>query len=201
MEHGWTNPNWKPQRVNAPKYNAFMANGFKYDTLQPTEDGGSLSATRSNIVKYFAGPGKSFGSDAVLGQSSGNNVVLLRYADILLIYAEATLAGAGSSSDPKALDALNKVRSRAGLAPKTSFTEDDILHERRVEFAFEGDYWYDIQRQGFAKAKAMIEKQNRGTVTAPNYVTTFTEDRMYLPIPAGEIVQDPELGKDPVPYY
>lgn len=201
MEHGWTNTSWKPQRVNAPRYNAFMANGFKYDTLQPVEDGGSLSPTRSNITKYFAGPGKSFGGDAVLGQNSGNNVVLLRYADVLLIYAEATLAGAASSSDAKALQALNLVRSRAGLAPRTSFTLDQILHERRVEFAFEGDYWYDIQRQGYAKAKAMIEKQNRGTVTGATYLTNFSEDRMYLPIPAGEIVQDPELAKDPVPYY
>lgn len=47
----------------------------------------------------------------------------------------------------------------------------------------------------------MIEKQNRGTVTGANYITNFTEDKMYLPIPSGEIVQDPELGKDPVPYY
>lgn len=201
MEHGWTNPNWKPQRVNAPKYNAFMANGFKYDTLVSADEGGNLNATRSNIAKYFAGPGKSFGSDAVLGQNSGNNVVLLRYADILLIYAEATLVGAASTTDAKALAALNKVRARAGLSPRTSFTLDDILHERRVEFAFEGDYWYDIQRQGFAKAKAMIQKQNRGTATGANYITTFTEDKMYLPIPAGEIIQDPELAKDPVPYY
>ncbi|GAB3890502.1 RagB/SusD family nutrient uptake outer membrane protein [Larkinella knui] len=201
MEHGWTNPSWKPQRANAPKYNAFMANGFKYDTLQPTADGGSLSPTRSNILKYFAGPGKSFGGEPVLGQNSGNNVVLLRYADILLIYAEATLAGAASTSDAKALQAVNAVRTRAGLSPRTSLTLDQILHERRVEFAFEGDYWYDIQRQGFAKAKAIIEKQNRGTVTGATYVTNFTEDKMYLPIPSGEIVQDPELGKDPVPYY
>ncbi|GAB3500200.1 RagB/SusD family nutrient uptake outer membrane protein [Spirosoma knui] len=201
MEHGWTNPNWKPQRANAPKYNAFMAGGFKYDTLQPTEDGGSLSPTRANLVKYFAGPGKSFGGETVLGQNSGNNVVLLRYADILLIYAEAVLAGGASTSDASALDAFNKVRTRAGLVAKTSITNDDILHERRVEFAFEGDYWYDIQRQGYAKAKAIIEKQNRGTVTAPTYITNFTEDKMFLPIPAGEIVQDPELGKEPVPYY
>ena len=201
MEHGWTNLNWKPQRANAPKYNAFMASGFKYDTLQPTEDGGSLSPTRSNIVKYFAGPGKSFGGESVLGQNSGNNVVLLRYADILLIYAEATLAGAASTNDAKALEALNKVRSRAGLTPRTSITADNILHERRVEFAFEGDYWYDVQRQGFAKAKSIVEKQNRGTVTGATYITNFTEDKMYLPIPAGEIVQDPELGKEPVPYY
>lgn len=201
MEHGWTNPAWKPQRANAPQYNAFMANGFRYDTLQSTDAGGSKNATRSNIVKYFAGPGKSYGGEPVMGQNSGNNVVLLRYADMLLIYAEAILGTSASTSDAKALAALNQVRSRAGLPAKSSITIDDILHERRVEFAFEGDYWYDIQRQGFAKAKAIIEKQNRGTADAANYVTNFTEDKLFLPIPAGEIVQDPELGKDPVPYY
>ncbi len=202
MEHGWTNPNWKPQRPNAPKYNAFMANGYKYDTLQPIEDGGAKNAVRANITKYFAGPGKTFGGEPVLGQNSGNNVVLLRYADILLIYAEATLAGAASTTDASALQALNAVRARAGLPAKTSITNDDILHERRVEFAFEGDYWYDIQRQGYAKAKAIIEKQNRGSVDGgPNYITTFTQDRMFVPIPAGEIVQDPELAKPAVPYY
>lgn len=201
MEHGWTNASWKPQRVNAPKYNEFMAGGFKYDTLQPADAGGNLGPTRSNIAKYFAGPGKSFGGESVLGQNSGNNVVLLRYADILLIYAEAVLGTNASTNDASALDAVNKVRKRAGLGPKTSVTLDEILHERRVEFAFEGDYWYDIQRQGFTKAKAMIAKQNRGSVNAPNYITTFTEDKMYLPIPAGEIVQDPELSKEPVPYY
>ena len=201
MEHGWTNLNWKPQRVNAPKYNEFMANGFRYDTIQPTADGGSMNATPSNIAKYFAGPGKSFGGEPVMGQNSGNDVVLLRYADVLLIFAEATLGTAASTTDAKALEALNAVRNRAGLPARTSFTLNDILHERRVEFAFEGDYWYDIQRQGFTKAKQMIEKQNRGTVTGANYITNFTEDKMYLPIPAGEIVQDPELGKEPVPYY
>jgi len=201
MEHGWTNPNWRPQRANAPKYNAFMANGFVYDTVRTADEGGNLNATRSNIVKYFAGPGKSFGGEPVNGQNSGNNVVLLRYADILLIYAESVLAGQASTADAKALAAVNQVRARAGLPAKAALTLDDILHERRVEFAFEGDYWYDIQRQGFAKAKAIIEKQNRGTATAPNYITNFTQDKLFLPIPAGEIVQDPELGKDPVPYY
>jgi hypothetical protein len=61
------------------------------------------------------------------------------------------------------LEAVNKVRSRAGLADLTSLTKDIILHERRVEFAFEGDYWFDIQRQGFTKAKQILEAQERGT--------------------------------------
>lgn len=202
MEHGWTNPNWKPQRANQPKYNEFMANGYKYDTLQSVDDGGAKNAVRANIAKYFAGPGKTYGGESVLGQNSGNNVVLLRYADILLIYAEATLAGAASTTDASALQALNAVRARAGLPARTSVTADNIFHERRVEFAFEGDFWYDIQRQGYAKAKAIIEKQNRGSIEGgANYITTFTEDRMYLPIPAGEIIQDPELAKPAVPYY
>lgn len=204
MEHGWEKLEWKPQRPNATAYNAFMANGYRYDTLQPDTDGGMKNAVRANIAKYFAGPGKSFGGEPVNGQNSGNNVVLLRYADVLLIYAEAVLgeSGGASTTDASALTALNAVRSRAGLSPKTSFTMAEVLHERRVEFAFEGDYWFDIQRQGFAKAKEIISKQNRGSVEGgANFITTFTEDKMYLPIPASETVQAPALLKPAVPYY
>mgnify|MGYP003886913059 CR=1 FL=1 len=202
MEHGWSKPEWKPQRPNNPAYNEFMANGYVYDTIQPTDAGGAKNATRSNIVKYFAGPGKGFGGEPVLGQNSGNNVVLLRYADILLIYAEAILAGGNSTNDPAALAAFNAVRDRAGLSPKTVITADDIFRERRVEFAFEGDFWFDIQRLGFEKAKAFIESQDRGSLDGgPKYITTFTEDKMYLPIPAGEVVQAPQLNQPPVPYY
>jgi hypothetical protein len=199
MEHGWTKSDWKPQNSNAT-YNSFMANGYVYDTIQPVGDGGQKNSTRANIAKYVVGPGKSFGGETVIGMNTGINTMILRYADVLLIYAEAVLGTSGSTSDASALAAFNKVRQRAGLLPKTSITLDDIMHERRVEFAFEGDYWFDIQRQGFAKAKQIIEAQNRGTADNPVYVT-FTEQYMYLPIPAGEILQDPELAKDPVPYY
>jgi hypothetical protein len=126
--------------------------------------------------------------------------MLMRYSDVLLIYAEAILAGGASTSDAAALNAFNKVRTRAGLPEKTAITIDDIMKERRMEFAFEGDYWYDIQRQGFAKAKQIIEAQDRGEIGKPLYVT-FTENYMYLPIPSSEILQDPELAKDPVPFY
>lgn len=202
MEHGWAKSEWKPQRPNNPAYNEFMANGYVYDTVRSTETGGTLNATRSNIVKYFAGPGKAFGSDAVIGQNSGNNVVLLRYADILLIYAEAVLAGGASTTDAGALAAFNAVRQRAGLPAKTVLTPDDIFKERRVEFAFEGDFWFDVQRLGFEKAKAFIEGQDRGSINGgPRYITTVTQDKMFLPIPAGEIVQAPELNKPAVAYY
>ena len=200
MEHGWSRLDWKPQRDASPAYNAFMANGYVYDTLQATTDGGQKNTTRSNIAKYVVGPGKAYGGESVLGMNTGINTMMLRYADILLIYAESVLATNTSTTDEEALKAFNKVRRRAQLPEKNSVTLEDILHERRVEFAFEGDYWFDIQRQGYAKAKQIIEAQNRGTFDTPNYVT-FTENYMHLPIPAGEILQDPELAKDPVPYY
>ncbi len=199
MEHGWSKPEWKPTNSSAA-YNAFMANGYKYDTIQAVGEGGEKNSTHSNIAKYVVGPGKSFGGETVLGMNTGINTMMLRYADVLLIYAEAVLGTQGSTSDASALSAFNKVRTRAGLLSKESITLDDVMHERRVEFAFEGDYWFDIQRQGFAKAKQIIEAQNRGTYTYEQHVT-FSEQYMYLPIPAGEILQDPELSKEPVHYY
>jgi starch-binding outer membrane protein, SusD/RagB family len=199
MTHGWSRPQWKPQNSNA-EYNAFMANGYKYDTLQPVGKGGQKNSTRANILKYVVGPGAAYGGEAVIGMNTGINTMMLRYADVLLIYAEAILGTQASTSDTKALDAFNQVRERAGLDPVSSFTMDDILRERRLEFAFEGDYWFDIQRQGYAKAKEIIEAQNRGTAEVPNYVT-FPESAMFLPIPAGEILQDPALAEPPVSYY
>jgi starch-binding outer membrane protein, SusD/RagB family len=103
------------------------------------------------------------------------------------------------------LTAFNKVRNRAGLPSKSSITIDDILHERRVELAFEGDYWFDLTRQGYAKAKQIIEAQNRGWVNADGSRTvqtpSFNENQMFLPIPIGETAQNPNLLEPAVSYY
>ncbi len=199
MEQGWSMPAWKPKTADAD-YNTFMANGYVYDTIQAVGKGGQKNATRSNIAKYVVGPGDKYGGEGVIGMNTGQNFMIMRYADVLLIYAEAVLGTNASTSNGAAVEAYNQIRRRAGLSEKLTITKDDILKERRVEFAFEGDYWFDIQRQGFTKAKQIIEAQNRGSVDAAAHVT-FTEQYMYLPIPAGEILQDPELSKDPIPYY
>jgi starch-binding outer membrane protein, SusD/RagB family len=217
MEQGWEHRSWVPQKLplddgsftaDATAYNAFMANGYVYDTIQATAQGGELNGTRSNIAKYVVGPGSSYGSESVIGMNTGINYMVQRYADVLLIYAEATLAGAESTADAAALGYVNDVRDRANLTPLPSpLTLENVLQERRVEFAFEGDYWYDLQRQGFTKAKAIIQAQNRGTVggtptwSVPVYITTFTNSMMYLPIPTSESLQDPSLLEEPVHYY
>ena len=130
---------------------------------------------------------------------------ILRYADILLIYAEAVMNGTGSTSDASAVAAFNLVHERAGLAPVTSITMDDILHERKVEFAFEGDYWFDIQRQGRAAASAIVSVQDRGTIGDDGTVNSEffdfpAEFNMFLPIPQGETVINPLLLGEPQSY-
>jgi hypothetical protein len=202
MEHGNVYPAWKPTREGNAAFNTFMANGYRYDTAQASPLGMKTS-TRANIAKYVVGPGSS--SEPVLAQKTQICTYILRYADVLLIYAESVLGNNASTSDPTALAALNKVRARAGLAPKTSFTKDEVLHERRVELAFEGDYWFDIIRQGFQKAKQIIESQNRGykndngseTIVRP----AFNQNQMLLPIPISEASQNPLLTQPPVAYY
>jgi starch-binding outer membrane protein, SusD/RagB family len=206
IEHGDHYPQWKPQRENSPAYNAFMAGGYRYDTLQPAPMGVNKTQSRTHIAKYLVGPGGAFGGDPLVqSQKTEINTYILRYADVLLIYAESVLGNAASTSEATALAAFNKVRARAGLLPKTSITKDDILRERRSEFAFEGDYWFDIQRQGFARAKQIIEAQERGSINDNGPITsvkvTFNENQMYLPFPIGETVQNPKLLEPAVSYY
>lgn len=202
MEHGAVYPQWKPTREGNAAFNTFMANGYRYDTAQASPLGIKTS-TRSNISKYVVGPGSS--SEPVLAQKTQICTYILRYADVLLIYAEAVLGSNASTSDASALAAINKVRARAQLLPYASFTKEDVLRERRVELAFEGDYWFDITRQGFAKAKEIIEKQNRGykndngTETVVN--PSFNQNQMLLPIPVSETAQNPLLLQPAVAYY
>lgn len=181
------------------------------------------------IKKYVIGdPADNNGNEAA--QAAGNNTYLLRLADVYLIEAEAIMGKASgvaqgtgiplttTSSDPTALKYLNLVRKRAQVAPLTSFTYQQLLNERRLEFAFEGDYWYDLQRiDGFNNphhpaAIGIISAQNRGSSSgagsAPNYTdytrntynVTPTDNQFVMPVPASESTVDPALLQAPVPY-
>lgn len=83
---------------------------------------------------------------------SDQHFVKMRYADLLLMYAEAMFES-GQGSDPAALQALNDVRQRPGvnMPPKTELTREIIRNERRVELAYEGIRYYDIIRWDIAK--------------------------------------------------
>lgn len=118
-----------------------------------------------------------------------NDYVLLRYADIKLMYAEAQNEVSGP--DASIYQQINEVRARTGvnMPPLTAGLSKDamrnaIRHERRVEFAMEGLRYFDMRRWGIAK-----EKLN-GFVQNPLYPTIKTkyEDKYeFWPIPQTEI--------------
>lgn len=91
--------------------------------------------------------------------NTGNDLILLRYADVLLMYAEALNEVAYSNSQTSnAMKALTEVRERAGLdaikitdLPNKDTFRKAILEERQREFPFEGHRWFDLVRMGYAK--------------------------------------------------
>lgn len=76
---------------------------------------------------------------------SGKNLRILRYAEVLLMNAEAATHVGGDVATP-----LNRVRNRAGLGNATTTDQQAVWNERRWELAFEHDRYFDLVRQGRA---------------------------------------------------
>lgn len=144
---------------------------FLYDKkYAPGSNDGLQSGTGANIAKHLYGDDadhvKTFGRSAGK-QSSDLSTHVLRLADVYLIYAEAKIGNAGSTTDASAIDAYYQVwhRARPTLFDKpSSITLDDVLKERRLELALEGDYWFDLVRMSYynvEKAMNIIKNQKR----------------------------------------
>src|SRR5699024_3487748 len=118
--------------------------------------------TNSAIKKHVIGTPKDNNGQGV-SQARTNQPYLLRYADVLLTNAEAALKKP-SPDKHEAVQSINKVRERAGLGDLNTSTisVDAVLHERRVEFAFESKYWYVLKRIDRNKADQLIQNQDRG---------------------------------------
>lgn len=117
-----------------------------------------------------------------------NNVRLLRYAEVLLMNAEASFRLGNTDAT-----FLNKVRERAGLAPVAALTEDIVLDERRMELAGEwGLHYVDLVRTG--RAATVLNQESLKRDYAPGQ---WTQDKAYWPVP-GEVLEElPELAKEP----
>lgn len=80
------------------------------------------------------------------GYGSNKNFSVIRYAEVLLMHAEAVVNGGGSSA-MSAEEAVNEVRTRVGLSPLTAVTLDNVLEEKYAEFGMElGIRFYDLMR-------------------------------------------------------
>lgn len=137
-------------------------------------------------------------ADLKAGQSYTNYIVL-RYADILLMYAEAENEYAGP--DPSVFSAVNAVRERAGMPdlPVTLSQDgmrDAIRHERRVEFAGEGYYYNDIRRWKTAEVvmNATIYKYDHTKIETRQFDPSRD---YYWPIPQAQLDLNPKLKQNP----
>lgn len=109
-------------------------------------NGGNNSPTGYSVKKFTARL-----ADYADMWNTGLNIIVIRYAEILLTYAEAKIEA--GTIDETVYQAIDAIRTRAGM-PKTDRTvyKDQaslrqlVRRERRVELAFEGLRWYDIQR-------------------------------------------------------
>lgn len=143
---------------------------FLYDKkYAPGSNDGLQSGTGANIAKHLYGDDydhvKTFGRSAGK-QTSDLSTHVLRLSDVYLIYAEAKIGNSGSTSDASAVDAFYQVRHRAvsSYEKPSSITLDEVLKERRLEFALEGDYWFDLVRMSYydvEKAMNIIKNQKR----------------------------------------
>ena len=181
--------------------------------------------TGANCVKHIVGNTEDhkaeYGSSS-LRMATSLSTHLIRLADVYLIYAEAVLGNQASTSDPEALRLFNAVRQRGiPTAPAaTELTFMKIFNERRLEFACEGDNWYDYVRLHYYNpelAKELINKQERGTynllreyymdevtqdqVTLNTFKVGLTDDsKFFLPFPSGDINVNKHLLEDPVEF-
>lgn len=174
--------------------NAFLQNGLgnarnrptqnMYDAYEPGDARRDISVATSYvnqagntvealyILKYRSEPFTNNDSDI--------NWPVFRYADVLLMLAEAIGEGA------EAYGLINQVRARAGLAPIDASTPGTfqlkLLRERRVELAFENHRWPDLRRFGVA------QQTMQGMGLSP---------KMLFPIPQREIDVTPGMQQNP----
>ncbi|UFH54407.1 RagB/SusD family nutrient uptake outer membrane protein [Spirosoma sp. KNUC1025] len=124
---------------------------------------------------------RKFYDDLSSTNDVGNDFPVLRFADVLLLYAEA-LNEVGYQADGDAFNVLNRIRTRAGVATytNTQLTTKEafrsaVINERRLELALENDRWFDLVRTGTA-----VDAIKVTGITMPAYRTVY-------PIPQSEI--------------
>jgi len=113
---------------------------------------------------------------------TNKNFTCIRYAEILLMHAEALTQGA-TGSGMTADQAVNEVRGRAGLGNLSGVTNAQVMDEKFAELAMEwGTRYYDMVR---------LEEYDELSYEG----RTFTEDKIFLPYPQGQVDQLPVLSE------
>jgi hypothetical protein len=122
----------------------------------------------------------------------GSDFPVLRYADVILMAAEAEN---GLNNTPGAITLLNQIRTRAGVPATTATTQstvrDAIDLERRLELVGEGHRWFDLLRTGTA-----ITVMNQFFVNTGSPIT-IGANNLLMPVPQNQIDTDPSIKQNP----
>lgn len=154
------------------RYYTYMRNGDHYDNLggggynyfNYSEDGSTEEPNEmlAHVRKYVIGANTDCGGVAgVSNQDAGNNLYLLRLSDVYLCYVEACIGSGTSTNDDLALGVFKEIRTRAGLPwEKDAITYNELIKERRLEFALESINFFDIKRMSYRDMNKTISYLN-----------------------------------------
>lgn len=158
----------------------------KYATLPAWITNTTRSGDRINdYARALFASGKHYLPSAQLtpgrtGYGTNKNFPIIRYAEILLMHAEALTQGATSSS-MTAVAAVNAVRTRAKMTPLTTVTNAQVMDEKFAELAMEwGTRFYDMIRLG---KSSELSYDGR----------SFSESKIFLPYPQNQVDLLPAL--------
>jgi starch-binding outer membrane protein, SusD/RagB family len=191
---GWVGGSWGWEHVTKEFVDSYEEGDLRKDVTIlykgcPQFDGKdydpSWSLTGYNVRKFLVS--KTIASDY---NNNPANFVVYRFADVLLMKAEA-LNELGETA--KAQVPLNIVRKRAGLSDITTMDKakmkEIIIHERRMELAFEGHRWFDMIRlENGDYAVNFLKSIGKANVT---------KNRLLYPIPQDEIDANPNMKQNP----
>ncbi|WP_299014611.1 RagB/SusD family nutrient uptake outer membrane protein [uncultured Polaribacter sp.] len=150
----------------------------------------SRAVNRPHIAKYTRFTGTTANNN---GRGSQHNYSMMRYAEVLLIAAEALNEVQGGSAE--ALSYINRVRGRARNgsafpANLSGLSQNDlrtaVLEERRLELAFEFKRWYDIARR-------RIGNQVFSATGLEGAKPGFDDNDYLMPLPPDELARNPNL--------
>lgn len=146
------------------RHNSVASYGESYPELSATAEPYVYGKTESpgnqgaNIKKYVIGTKKVNGFSEP--NNSGINTYMLRLAEVYLNYVDAAMGNDNETNDPDAIKYFNLIRSRAKMPTKSAVSYEDLRHEFRVEFAFEGLYWYQLLRRAYSHQQEVVNYLN-----------------------------------------
>jgi len=154
---------------------------------------GFTESTPEGFVPFSLKKWISDADERFSAQNSSADLVLLRYADVLLMYAEARNEASGP--DASVYSAINKVRARAGMPDipaglSQEQMQEAIRHERIVEFIGEGTRYYDLLRWRIAEEVIPSIPNLEARIFDPNVNYVW-------PIPQSAIDQSPGIEQNP----